>query len=117
MKRLTVVLAVVALMLPVEAAWSVSASFFEVKTAEAFRKGKLDDVVAAEPGRLMLAREKVDLLKAEGEIVWSFDWSTLGGDDPHEPEILPDDHLLICLQHETPHQVVEIDRATGEQCR
>ncbi len=49
-----------------------------------------------------------------GDVVWSFDWSTLGGDDPHEPEILSDDHLLICLQHETPHQVVEIDRSTGE---
>ena len=50
-----------------------------------------------------------------GEIVWSFDWSTLGGDDPHDPEILPDDdHLIVCLQHETPHQIVEIDRATGE---
>lgn len=51
---------------------------------------------------------------AEGEVIWSFDWSTLGGDDPHEPEILPDDHLLICLQHDTPHQVVEIDRTTGD---
>ncbi|MHC4698818.1 MAG: aryl-sulfate sulfotransferase, partial [Planctomycetota bacterium] len=50
----------------------------------------------------------------EGEVVWSYDWSTLDGDDPHDPEILPDDHLLVCLQHDTPHQVVEIDRGTGE---
>ncbi len=50
----------------------------------------------------------------EGAVVWSYDWSALGGDDPHEPEILPGDHLLVCLQHDTPHQVVEIDRATGE---
>ncbi len=33
---------------------------------------------------------------------------------PHEPEILSNDNLLICLQHDTPHQVVEIDRDTGE---
>ena len=50
----------------------------------------------------------------EGEVAWSFGWSSLGGDDPHEPEILSNDHLLVCLQHDTPHQVVEIDRATGE---
>ena len=49
-----------------------------------------------------------------GSVAWSFDWSSLGGDDPHEPEILPDNDLLICLQHDTPHQVVQIDRDTGE---
>ncbi|MFQ5489351.1 MAG: aryl-sulfate sulfotransferase [Phycisphaerae bacterium] len=48
------------------------------------------------------------------EVVWQFDWSTLDGDDPHDPEALPNDNLIVCLQHDTPHQVVEIDRATGE---
>ena len=57
----------------------------------------------------------------EGEVVWSFDWKTLfdrtpvrGTYGPHEPEILPENHLLICLQWDTPYQVVEIDRGTGE---
>ena len=51
---------------------------------------------------------------AAGVVVWEFDWTSLDGEDPHEPEILPDDRLLICLQGDTPHQVVEIDRASGE---
>jgi len=50
----------------------------------------------------------------EGEVVWTYDWSLLGGDDPHEPEFLPDNDLLICLQHDTPHQVVQINRDTEE---
>lgn len=49
----------------------------------------------------------------QGTVVWSYDWSTVNGFSPHEPEILPDDHLLICLQGQTPHQAVEIDRSTG----
>lgn len=34
--------------------------------------------------------------------------------DPHEPEILSDDRLLVWLQRDTPHQVVEIATDTGE---
>ncbi len=57
----------------------------------------------------------------EGDVVWSFYWKTLfdliparGTYDPHEPEILPDDRLLVCLQWDTPYQVVEIDRESGQ---
>ncbi len=51
----------------------------------------------------------------EGEVVWSFDWSVFGEDvDPHEPEILPNNNLLIALPHDSPYQAVEIDRDTGE---
>jgi len=71
MKRVTVVLAAAVSMLLAHTAGAVSASFFEVKTSDEFRKGKLDDTVVADPGRLTLAPEKKDLLKAEGEIVWS----------------------------------------------
>lgn len=55
----------------------------------------------------------------KGSVSWSFDWTSLFdgappmGYNPHEPEILPENHLLICL-HDTPYQVVEIDRDTGE---
>jgi hypothetical protein len=49
-----------------------------------------------------------------GAIVWAFDWSNFDGYDPHEPEILPDDHLLVCLQGDTPHQVVEMDRVSAQ---
>ncbi len=50
-------------------------------------------------------------------IVWFMDWGTLYpsaspiGFDPHEPEMLPDNHLLVCLQWDTPYQIVEIDRS------
>lgn len=56
----------------------------------------------------------------QGAVVWSVDWTELfagGGDkgfDPHEPEILPNDHLLVCLQWETPYQAVEIVRESRE---
>jgi len=51
----------------------------------------------------------------EGTLAWSYDWSTLGGgDDPHEPERLDNGNTLVCLQHETPHQVLEIGRESGE---
>jgi hypothetical protein len=69
MKKTTVVLGLLALL--AGTAWSVSVAFFEVRTAEQLGKGKLDDVVVAEPERLTLALDKNELLKAEGEIVWS----------------------------------------------
>ncbi len=59
-------------------------------------------------------------LDAQGGLVWEIDWTDLyetddpRGLDPHEPELHPDGHLLVCLQWEAPYQVVEIDRATGQ---
>ncbi len=52
----------------------------------------------------------------EGKTVWSFDWRSLGGSitDPHEPEIQPNDNLLVCMQRESPFRAVEINRTTGE---
>ncbi len=55
----------------------------------------------------------------QGEIVWEFDWINLYpttnpmGHDPHEPEMLNNNHLLICLQRDAPYQVVELNRNTG----
>ncbi|KPJ52719.1 MAG: hypothetical protein AMS16_06000 [Planctomycetes bacterium DG_58] len=71
MRKLTAVLGTLVWMVAAHAAWSVSAAFFEVATTEEFDKGKLDDAVVVEPGRLTLAHEKKELLKAEGEIVWT----------------------------------------------
>jgi hypothetical protein len=48
------------------------------------------------------------------------DWGTLYtssspiGFDPHEPEMLPNNRLLVCLQWDTPYQIVEIDRSTKQ---
>lgn len=71
MRKTTVVSGMLLSLALAGAAWSVSAAFFEVRTAEELGKGKLEDVVAAEPGRLTLGPEKKELLKADGEIVWS----------------------------------------------
>jgi hypothetical protein len=46
-----------------------------------------------------------------GVPVWEMDWTSLG-DDPHDPELLANDHLLIALQGPISHQAVEIDRST-----
>jgi len=71
MKRVTFVLGVLLLVALARSAWPIDASFFEVGTVEELQKGKLDDLVAREPGRLTLALAKEELLKAEGEIIWS----------------------------------------------
>jgi len=50
-----------------------------------------------------------------GDVVWSYDWHSFGDNaDPHDPEILSDNHLLIALQNDSPYSAVEIDRSTGE---
>lgn len=51
-----------------------------------------------------------------GAVVWSNDWSTIGGTncDPHEPEIETNSHIVACLQNNSPYQVVEIDKTSHE---
>jgi hypothetical protein len=53
------------------------------------------------------------LVNSMGSIVWSYDWSLLG-DDPHEPELLPNGNLLIALQWIPDDQIVEINMTTGD---
>ncbi len=48
-----------------------------------------------------------------GDIVWSYNW-TKYGTDPHEPELLPNDNLLIGLQWDPVYNVVELNRSTGD---
>jgi len=56
----------------------------------------------------------------QGNIIWQQDWIDLydtgyiDGSDPHDPEIQTNNHLVVCLQWESPYQVVEIDRATNQ---
>jgi len=51
----------------------------------------------------------------EGKTVWEFDWNVFG-ENPmqHEPELLANGNLLICLHDPAPYRAVEIDRGTGE---
>lgn len=48
-----------------------------------------------------------------GEVVREVDWSEKG-DDPHEPEILPNGNLLIALQGDIDYQAVELNMDTGD---
>ncbi|NYZ77890.1 aryl-sulfate sulfotransferase [Candidatus Micrarchaeota archaeon] len=51
-----------------------------------------------------------------GSIVWSHDWSSFGNSvDPHDPELLSNDNLLVCLPPiDAPYPAVEINRTTGK---
>ena len=55
----------------------------------------------------------------QGTPVWEFQWqdlytaTTFPSFHPHEPEIHADNTLLVCLQNESPYEVVEINRTTG----
>ncbi|MBI4370551.1 MAG: aryl-sulfate sulfotransferase [Elusimicrobia bacterium] len=50
-----------------------------------------------------------------GDIIWLMDWSVYGGDvDPHEPDILSDGNMLICLQKNSPYVAVEINTTTKQ---
>jgi outer membrane protein assembly factor BamB len=80
-------------------------------------------VTRLENGNTLISPRNFSLtieVNPQGEVVWSVDWTALfegasdRGYDPHEPEILPNNHLLVCLQWETPYQAVEIDRNSGE---
>ena len=46
-----------------------------------------------------------------GNITWSYNW-TDSGTDPHEPELLSNDNLVIALQWEPKHTICEINRTT-----
>ena len=81
-------------------------------------------VTRLENGNTLVNLRNFDLtveVSPTGEVIWSVDWTALfeatperGTYSPHEPEILPDDRLLVCLQWDSPYQVVEIDRKTGD---
>jgi hypothetical protein len=50
-----------------------------------------------------------------GSIVSEYDWSVFGQDtDPHDPVLLPNGNLLVCLQNDSPYQAVEVNLETGQ---
>jgi hypothetical protein len=51
-----------------------------------------------------------------GNLVREYDWSAYGEDtDPHEPVMLDNGNLLVCLQQDAMFQAVEIDAETEEE--
>ncbi len=57
------------------------------------------------------------IVDPEGSVVKQFNWRAISGamrPDPHDPEILPDGHLLIALQNDSPYQGVEIDMSSED---
>lgn len=54
-------------------------------------------------------------VNADGDVIWEMDWSVYGTDvDPHEPDILANGNMLICLQNDAPYVAIEIDRSTKQ---
>jgi len=51
-------------------------------------------------------------INPQGSVVWQYDWRSIG-QNPHEPEVLPNGNILVCLHH-NPVQVVEINPKTNE---
>jgi hypothetical protein len=47
----------------------------------------------------------------QGAVVWQYDWSSIGA-HPHEPVILPNGNILVCIPN--PDQVIEMNRTTNE---
>ena len=102
--------------------WSWSAaSYFNVEpyASQAFDQGwtHANAVTRLENGNTLINLRNFDTtveVNPAGDVVWSFDWSTISGYDPHEPEVQEDGNILIGLQKNTPHQVVELNPATGE---
>lgn len=71
-------------------------------------------------GNTMISLRNFNLTVAvdpQGSVVWSYDWGSLG-DSPHEPELLPNGHLLASVWSRPgppgPNRAVEVDPETGE---
>jgi len=79
-------------------------------------------VTRLQNGHTLISLRNFDMtveVDSEGSPVWEFQWedlyptTTFPALYPHDPEIHDDNTLLVCLQAESPYQLVEIDRATG----
>ncbi len=51
-------------------------------------------------------------INPQGSVVWQYDWSPIG-QNPHEPELLPNGNILVNL-HPQPILVVEVNPKTSE---
>lgn len=79
-------------------------------------------VTRLQNGNTLISIRNFDMtieVNPQGTPVWEFQWQDLyPATDfpafyPHEPEIHPDNTLLVCLQIESPYELVEINRGTG----
>lgn len=79
-------------------------------------------VTRMEDGNTLISPRNFDLtiiVDTNGHTVWSYDWTNLYagefpiGYDPHDPELVTTNRLLVCLQWESPYQVAELDRFGG----
>ena len=82
----------------------------------------MNAVARLENGSTMISPRNFDMtiiVNPQGTPVWEFQWQDLYGANtfpafyPHEPEIHTDGTLMVCLQVESPYEVVEIDRNSG----
>jgi hypothetical protein len=54
------------------------------------------------------------IVDPDGAVVAELDWSRFGADvDPHDPVMLANGHVLVCLQNDAPYDAVEVDATTG----
>ncbi|MBI5525543.1 MAG: hypothetical protein HY897_04350 [Deltaproteobacteria bacterium] len=54
------------------------------------------------------------IVNSEGHVVREYRYGLFGAaTDPHEPNLLPDGNLLVCLQKDAPYQAVEIVASAG----
>lgn len=74
-------------------------------------------------GNTLISLRNFDLtveVNPQGEPVWECDWQNIYPASerpafyPHDPEPHPDGTMLVCLQIESPYEVVEIDKNTQE---
>ncbi len=80
-------------------------------------------VTRMQNGNTLISIRNFDLtieVNPQGTPVWEFQWQDLypatnfPGFYPHEPELHTDNTLMVCLQVESPYEIVEINRATGQ---
>ncbi len=77
-------------------------------------------VTRASNGNTLVSLRNFNLtveVDGNGNVVWEYDWTRLGGDhpDPHEPELNEADNtLLVCLQNDSPHIAAMIGRDSRE---
>ena len=54
-------------------------------------------------------------IASSGNILWEMDWKSYGTDvDPHEPDILDNGNILICLQNDAQYVAVELNPSTKQ---
>ncbi len=92
--------------------WSWSAEVYREEFKGSFRGGWIhtNGVQRLDDGTTMLSLRNFNMtiiVDEAGEVIWEYRWDDLGK-DPHEPEILDNGNILICLQGDTEYQALEM---------